>query len=88
MKNLRQKDKQVTKASVSRNFSGLIFYGFLAVAGFFLVTEHWAHLLGNWLFLLLAACLLMHVFHGHGGHGGHGAHTGHGSQDQKKEERS
>lgn len=46
-----------------------VFIGFLAVAGFFLFTEHRAHLLGALPFILLALCPLMHVFHrGHGGH--------------------
>lgn len=49
--------------------------GFLAVAGFFLWTEHRAHLLGVLPYLLVLACPLMHLFH-HGGHG-HGGH-GHG----------
>jgi len=51
---------------------------FLAVAAFFLLSEHLAHLLGALPFLLLLACLLMHLFmhHGHGAHGGHGENTG------------
>ncbi|WP_050415485.1 DUF2933 domain-containing protein [Azoarcus sp. CIB] len=51
-----------------------VFFGFLALAAFFLFTEHRAHLLGilPWLFLL--ACPLMHIFM-HGGHGGHGGHN-------------
>ena len=49
----------------------IAFLGFLAIIGFFLVTEHWAHLYGYWPYLLLAACPLLHIF-GHGGHGGHG----------------
>lgn len=46
---------------------------FLVVAAFFLLSEHLAHLLGALPFLLLLACLLMHLFmhHGHGAHGGH-----------------
>lgn len=44
-----------------------------AVAGFYLLREHWDLLAGNWLYLLLLACPLMHLFHGHRGHGGHGA---------------
>jgi hypothetical protein len=40
--------------------------------GFYLLREHWDHLAGNWVYLLLLACPLMHLFHGHGGHGGHG----------------
>ncbi len=50
---------------------GIVLCGFLAVAGFFLITEHTAHVLGVLPYLLLAACPLMHLFmhHGHGGHG-------------------
>lgn len=50
----------------------LAFLGFAAIAGFFLLTEHRAHLLGilPWALLLLA-CPLLHMFM-HGGHGGHG----------------
>jgi DUF2933 family protein len=45
---------------------------FLAIAGFFLVTEHWAHMLGVLPYLLLLACPLVHFFHGGHGHRGHG----------------
>ena len=43
---------------------------FLAIAGFFLFTEHRAHLFGVLpLLLLLLVCPLMHLFmHGGGGH--------------------
>lgn len=37
------------------------------VAGFYLLREHWAHVAGNWPYLLLLMCPLMHLF-GHGGH--------------------
>lgn len=40
--------------------------GFLAIAGFFLLTEHRAHVLGALPFLLLLACPLLHLFHHHG----------------------
>jgi peptidoglycan/LPS O-acetylase OafA/YrhL len=51
---------------------GLVLCGFLIIAGFFLLTEHTAHVFGALPYLLLAACPLMHLFmhHGHGGHGG------------------
>ena len=60
-----------------------VFVGFLALAAFFLFTEHRAHLLGilPWLFLL--ACPLMHLFM-HGGHGGHGGHD-HGTKQKSVE---
>lgn len=38
---------------------------------FYLLRDHWNHIGGNWLYLLLFLCPLMHLF-GHGGHGGHG----------------
>jgi hypothetical protein len=47
-------------------------YGFLAVAGFYLVTEHWAHTLSALPFLILLLCPLLHFFH-HGGHGDRGS---------------
>jgi hypothetical protein len=54
-----------------RSRSGVVLLGFLAVAGFYLVTEHTAHFFGALPFLILLACPLMHLFmhHGHGGHG-------------------
>ncbi|HEX4940722.1 MAG TPA: DUF2933 domain-containing protein [Candidatus Kapabacteria bacterium] len=70
--------------------SNWVFIGFLAIGGYFLITEHRAHLLpflGYLPFLLLLACPLMHIFH----HGGHGGHESHGSgqkestSDQQKD---
>lgn len=60
----------------SRYAVGLIVIG--AVAGYFLLTEHLAHVVGALPYLLLLACPLMHVFmhHGHGGHGRHAHHHG------------
>ena len=53
-----------------RTKTGLVCAGFLAIAAFFLITEHTAHVLGVLPWLLLAACPLMHLFmhHGHGHH--------------------
>lgn len=48
-----------------------VLWGFFAIAGFFLITEHGAHFLGALPYLLLAACPVMHIFmhrgHHHGG---------------------
>lgn len=60
---------------------GMALIGFLAVAGFFIATEHTAHLYGALPYLLLLACPLMHLFM-HGGHGHHGSHQA-GSTDDK-----
>lgn len=55
-----------------------VLYGFLAVAAFFLWTEHRAHVLGALPYLLVLACPLMHFFHhGHGHHGHRGHRHGH-----------
>lgn len=52
-----------------------------AVGGFYLVTEHTAHLFGALPYLLLLACPLMHVFM----HRGHGhRHGRHGSSDDEQ----
>ena len=53
---------------------------FLAIAAFFLLSEHRAHVFGYLPYLLLLACPLLHMFH-HGGHGGHGGHGRHGPQN-------
>lgn len=55
--------------------SGIALLAFLAIVGFFLVTEHTAHVFGVLPYLLLLACPLMHFLHGghkqqHGRHGG------------------
>ena len=49
---------------------GLVLCGFLIIAGFFLLTEHTAHVFGVLPFLLVLACPLMHLFmhHTHRGH--------------------
>jgi len=38
------------------------------IGAFFLLREHWGHVAGSWPYLLLLACPVMHLFHGHGGH--------------------
>ncbi len=57
--------------------------GFAAIAAYFLITEHKAHLSGllNYLpYLLLLACPLLHFFM----HGGHGHGGNHDHQQQEK----
>jgi len=38
------------------------------IVAFFIIREHWEHLAGKWIYLLLLLCPLMHFF-GNGGHG-------------------
>ena len=51
--------------------SGLVFFGFAAIAVFFLWEEHKAHILGVLPYVLFLLCPLMHLFHG--GHGDQGS---------------
>jgi hypothetical protein len=50
-----------------------VLIGFALIAGYFLLTEHRAHVFQ---YLLVLACPLLHFFHGHGGHGGHSGDDG------------
>lgn len=45
-----------------------IFWGFAAVGAYFLVTEHRQHLFEYLPYVLLLACPLLHLFHGHRHH--------------------
>jgi hypothetical protein len=57
--------RQLTAGSIA-------LYGFLAIAGFYLIAEHRAHALGWLPWLLIFACPLLHIFvhrkHGARGH--------------------
>lgn len=53
---------------------GIVSLAFLVVVGFFLFTEHRAHLFGILPYILLLACPLLHLFM-HRGHGNHGRHS-------------
>lgn len=47
----------------------ILMFALLGVIGYYVITEHSAHLFAALPLLILAACPLMHLFHG--GHGGH-----------------
>lgn len=49
--------------------ANIVLIAFLAIGGFYLVTEHRAHLYGFWPLLFVLPCLVMHFFMHHGGHG-------------------
>jgi hypothetical protein len=51
-----------------RTFTALLVVAVLSAALFWLLREHWGHVAGYLPYLLLLACPLMHLFHGHGGH--------------------
>lgn len=56
---------------------------FAAIALFYLLTEHKAHLFGFLPYIFLLACPLMHFFM-HGKHGRHGDHGQAGSNEEDK----
>jgi hypothetical protein len=60
--------------------TNIILIGFLAIGGYFLITEHGAHIIPFLPWLLLLACPLMHLFMHHGGHGEH--HSGDKTSDR------
>lgn len=69
----------------SRFALGFVVIG--AVAAYFLLTEHLAHVLGALPYLLLLACPLMHVFMHHGHHHHHhGAERGQTEQGEHRHE--
>ena len=72
-----------------RSRSGIGFIVIGAVAGYFLITEHLAHVIGVLPYLLLLACPLMHMFmhHGHGRHGGHGGHDAENHEHKNPEDK-
>lgn len=68
----------------SRN--GVVLLAFLAIAGFYLVTEHTVHLFGALPYLLLLACPLLHLFL-HGGHDHDSAESGGGHPHHEESHR-
>ena len=60
-----------TDEPLSRN-TRLALLSALVVAAFFILREHWNHVLGLGPYLLLLLCPLMHLF----GHGNHHHHAG------------
>lgn len=59
-----------------RSRTGFVLIVFLAIATFYLVTEHTAHFFGLLPYGLLLLCPILHLLM----HGGHGGHSGHGEQ--------
>ena len=50
-----------------------VLIAFTAIAGYFLITEHRAHVIEYLPVALLFGCMFLHKFM-HGGHGQHGSH--------------
>ncbi len=70
-----------------RSPTGIVTLGFLGVAGFFLLTEHTAHVFGVLPWLLIAACPLMHLFMHHGHGQGANSHSDGAHQEHRQEEK-
>ena len=68
-----------------RSKTGLVFIAFLAIAAFFLVTEHTAHSFGFLPYALLLLFPLLHLFmhSGHGDHSASGSYADHQTLEEK-----
>ncbi len=62
--------------------SKLVLIGFLAIAAYFLWTEHRAHVVQFLPYILLLLCPLLHLFQG--GHGAHGGDQGNDTGGERK----
>ena len=73
--------------SFRKSPAGLALLVAIGVGGFYLVTEHTAHLFGVLPYLFLLACPLMHVFmhRGHGHHGHRHGQTRNGDDEQPRQ---
>lgn len=69
----RSPEQEPTGSCVSRY--KIAFLIFSAIAAFYLIAEHGAHVFGVLPWLLLLACGLLHLWM-HSGHGGHGPQPG------------
>jgi hypothetical protein len=72
---MNQFDNDDSVPSFWRRPGGMALATVALIAGFYLLREHWGHVLGYWPYVLLLPCPLMHLMHGHGGHGRHGNHA-------------
>jgi Protein of unknown function (DUF2933) len=66
-----------------RSPSGLVLLAFLAIGGFYLITEHTAHVFGLLPYALFLLCPILHLLM-HGGHGGHGSHDNHAAHQVER----
>jgi hypothetical protein len=65
-----ERENQTSAAHKGRYWLGLCVLFVALAAAAYLLSQHWGHVVGYWLYLLLLACPLMHLFM-HRGHGGH-----------------
>ncbi|WP_265941964.1 DUF2933 domain-containing protein [Dechloromonas sp. A34] len=77
---MRSESKNQPNESWYRSRGTVIVAMIAVILGFFIIREHWEHLTGRWIYLLLLLCPVMHFF-GHGGHGGHGKSEGSNEQN-------
>lgn len=81
----QQNDSDVKERSIysfaMRNWGPILIF---SVIGFYLITEHRAHLFGALPWLILLACPFIHIFM-HRGHGGHD-HSSHNHKEANDEQ--
>lgn len=79
-------EKPPEKKSWWLSFPGFITIILLIAIGYYLITEHRAHLFNMLPLLILLLCPLMHLMHGHGGHKGkhHHHHKDNNDSSEKR----
>ena len=65
---MNQTDQEVPAPSFWRRPVGMAVATVVLIVTFSLLREHWGHVLGYWPYIVLMACPLLHLMHGHGGH--------------------
>ncbi len=65
--------------------NGIVIIFFFLALGYFLITEHGAHMLPYLPWIILLICPFMHFFM-HGSHGEHGGHQDHNHSNTDKDE--
>jgi hypothetical protein len=83
-----QTQESFSTSQFFKSRTGMVLPVFLAIATFFLITEHTVHFFGLLPYALLLLCPLLHLFM-HGGHGGHSDHNnqaGHAGHTDEKQQ--
>lgn len=79
-------EKDEPRVSWLRSKNNIALLVFLSIGSYFLLTEHWAHVIQALPYLLVLGCIVMHLFmHGGHGHGDNGSHHSHEGQKARRD---
>jgi hypothetical protein len=75
--------EQTSIKSFWRRPVGIALLMAILILAFYALREHGGHIFGYWPYLILLACPLIHLMHGHGGHN-HASHQNQSTDENKK----